>query len=266
MKYGVCTTIDNYNMLDAAGFDYIELAGNIITKLSDEDFAHTKKIIETGRVKCCGFNASLPPEILLCGNDFNLETAKKYVELLCKRGSELKISAIGIGSPKSRAFAKGDSLDVAWSQVESFMSMLADVALPYGITVMYESLNHTESQLGLKIREGADLVQKLGKKNLKIVFDIYHMHMEQEDFAELEYALPHVHHVHIAERVGQERRYPSEDLRSYYKEALKRLVDFGYTGAICTEAFDGDVKEGALRSIALLKSIESEVTEELSKR
>ncbi len=259
MKYGVCTTIENYEMLDAAGFDYIELAGNVITKLSDEEFAKTKEIIETGRVKCCGFNASLPPEIILCGKDFNLETAKEYAELLCKRGSELNISAIGIGSPKSRAFAKGDALDVAWAQVESFMTMFADVALPYGITVMYESLNHTESQFGLKIREGADLVQKLNKQNLKIVFDIYHMHMEQEDFAELEYALPYIQHVHIAERVGQERRYPSEALRPYYKQCLKQLVDFGYAGAICTEAFDGDVKEGALRSMALLQGIMAEI-------
>ena len=40
------------------------------------------------------------------------------------------------------------------------MTMFADVAAPYGIIVMYESLNHTESAFGLRIREGADLVKK----------------------------------------------------------------------------------------------------------
>ncbi len=259
MKYGVCTTIDNYSMLEEAGFDYIELAGNAISKMTEEEFANVKKVVESGKVKCCGFNAALPPEIVLCGEGFDLEKAKAYAELLCKRGSELNISAIGIGSPKSRNFKEGDSLEEAWAQVESFMAMFADAAAQYNIIVMYESLNHTESQFGLMIREGADLVQKLAKPNLKLVFDIYHMHMEQEALSELEYALPYVHHTHIAERVGEERRYPSDDLYDFYKNCIKMLVDFGYDNAICTEAFDGDVKEGALRSLSLLTKIVEEV-------
>ncbi len=255
MKFGVCTTIDNYNMLSEAGFDYIELAGNAIAKMSDEEFAKVKETVANGKVKCCGFNAALPPEIVLCGEGFDLEKAKEHATILCKRGSELNISAIGIGSPKSRNFKEGDSLEQAWAQVESFISMFAEVAAPYNIIVMYESLNRTESQFGLKIREGADLVQKLGKDNVKIVFDIYHFHMEQEALSELKYALPYIQHVHIAERVGTERRYPSEDLYTFYADCIKTIADYGYDNAICTEAFDGDVKEGALRSLSLFQKL-----------
>ena len=143
------------------------------------------------------------------------DRAKAYAELLCKRGSQLHISAIGIGSPKSRKF-----------------------------------------------QEGADLVKKINRPNLKIVFDIYHMAMEQEDIQELEYALPYVHHIHIAERVGAERRYPSDALYDYYKKLLTPVIRSGYQGAICTEAFDGDVREGAERSIDLLKKIVAEIEQE----
>lgn len=88
------------------------------------------------------------------------------------------------------------------------------------------------------------------------------MAMEQEDIQELEYALPYVHHIHIAERVGAERRYPSEALYDYYKKLLTPVIRSGYQGTICTEAFDGDVREGAERSIHLLKKIVAEIEQE----
>lgn len=259
MKYGVGTSIDNYGILEELGFDYIELAGNQISKMTDDEFNKVKQTVENGAVKCCGFNAALPPEIVFCGEGFDLKKAQEYAEILCKRGSELNIGAIGIGSPKSRLFKAGDSVEKAWEQVKSFLSMFADVAKPYNITIMYESLNHTESQFGLLIREGADLVKEINKDNLKIVFDIYHMEMEKENIEELKYSIPFVNHVHIAERVGEERRYPTDNLRAYYKDLLKVVIDYGYDKAICTEAFDGDVYEGAKRSIELLKGIVSEI-------
>lgn len=215
MKYGCGTTIDNYSILQDLGFDYIELPGNQISKMTDEEFDALKTILENGSVKCCGFNAALTPDIVITSEGYDLEKAKAYAELLCKRGSQLHISAIGIGSPKSRKF-----------------------------------------------QEGADLVKKINRPNLKIVFDIYHMAMEQEDIQELEYALPYVHHIHIAERVGAERRYPSDALYDYYKKLLTPVIRSGYQGAICTEAFDGDVREGAERSIDLLKKIVAEIEQE----
>lgn len=262
MKYGCCTNMANYELLEKLGYDYIELAGNSISQMSEEEFAKVKETIQKGKVKCCGFNAALTPDVAIVGEDYDLEKARDYARKLCKRGSELGISAIGIGSPKSRHFKEGDNLETAWQQAKDFVEMFAQEAEPYGLTVMWESLNHTESQFGLRIREGADLAKELGRSNVKIVFDIYHMYMEQEEMEELLYSLPYVNHVHIAERVGEERRYPSAALRPYYKELLRPVVRSGYQGAISTEAFDGDVAEGAQRSIELLKGIVEELEKE----
>lgn len=263
MKYGVGTGIINYDLLEELGFDYIELPGNQIAALTEEEFIRVKQKIVLGRVKCCGFNAALPEEIVLCGTGFDLEQAKVYAQILCKRGNELGITAIGIGSPKSRKFQKGDDLKKTWNEVETFMSMFADVAVQYNIIVMYESLNKTESIFGLKIREGVELVKRINKKNLKVVFDIYHMYIENESAEELLYALPYVQHVHIAERVGIERRYPSEALYQYYKTMIAYTMKSGYNKIICTEAFDGDIREGATRSLSMLKKIVKEVQEEV---
>ena len=59
MKYGCGTTIDNYSILQDLGFDYIELPGNQISKMTDEEFDALKTVLENGSVKCCGFNAAL---------------------------------------------------------------------------------------------------------------------------------------------------------------------------------------------------------------
>lgn len=255
MKYGIGTPIENYAIVEQLGMDYIELPGNKISAMSDEEFADVVKTLENGKATCCGFNAALPPEITLCGEGFDLEKATEYAEKLCKRGSVLGIKAIGVGSPNSRKYKEGDDLAKTWEQVEQFIAMFADVAKPYNITIMYESLNKTETQFGLKIREGADLVKKLNRSNLGIVFDIYHMAMEQEALEELAYALPYVKHVHIAERVGEERRYPSFEMVDFYKTVIDMVVASGYDGAICTEAFHGDILEGGQRTLELFDAI-----------
>ena len=259
MKYGCCTTIDNYNILEDLGFDYIELAGNQIYNMSEDEFLKVKNTIEKGSVKCCGFNAALTPDITFVGEGFDIDKARDYAESLCQRGKELNIKAIGIGSPKSRKFKYGDDEAKAWEQAKQFLDIFSDVAKKYGITVMYESLNRTESEFGLKIREGAELVADMNKENLKIVFDIYHMNMENEGLDDLMYSIPYIYHIHIAERVGEERRYPSDKLYDYYKRVLTPVIKLGYDGAICTEAFDGDVREGAERSIKLLKKLVAEI-------
>lgn len=76
MKYGCGTTIDNYSILQDLGFDYIELPGNQISKMTDEEFDALKTVLENGSVKCCGFNAALTPDIVITGEGYDLEKPK----------------------------------------------------------------------------------------------------------------------------------------------------------------------------------------------
>lgn len=264
MKYGCCTTMENYGILEMLGYNYIELAGNQIAAMTEEQLKKIKGTIEQGKVKCCGFNAAIPPSVVIAGDGYDAQKAREYAKMLCKRGDFLGIQAIGIGSPKSRKWIEGN-IQEAWKQAEEFVSIFAEEAIPYGITILWESLNKTECSFGLKLQEGAALINKIGKKNVKIVFDIYHFFMEQETIEELKAVLPLIQHVHIAERVGTERRYPSEALFSYYKNCLKPLIEIGYSGVISTEAFDGEVKEGAERNKKLLEKIIRELEQEGAK-
>lgn len=260
MKLGCCTSIDNYQLVVEKGFDYIELAGNQIAAMSDEDFATVCTTIENGAIKCIGFNAALPPTIAIIGPDVDDKKTRDYARLLCARGAKLNIKAIGIGSPKSRVWSDDYDLDSEWDNAKRFVKIFAEEAKPYNINVMWESLNKTESLFGLKLSEALALVKDIGMDNVKIVYDIYHMHMEQESIAELQNVLDEVVHVHIAERVGTQRRYPSEALYDFYAEVFSVLKNYGYTGVVSTEAFDGDIAQGLERTKALINKLENERT------
>lgn len=254
MKYAVCTTIENYQILENLGFDFIELQGNQIAKMSENEFQNVKNTIKNGAVKCCGFNASLPPEVVFCGNNFDIENTKKYAELLCSRGYELGISTIGIGSPKSRQYTNGD-IDFAWEQAYDFMIAFADIALKYDITIMYEALNDIESSFGNSSKEALYFVKKINRANVKIVFDVYHAFIQNETIDDIAESLPYIYHIHISECVSNKRPYMTQKSYDYIKNFLEPIIKNGYNRTISLECFVGDVKNGTETSLALLKQI-----------
>ena len=90
MKYGCGTTIDNYSILQALGFDYIELPGNQISQMTDDEFDALKTILEAdSEIQVCGSGKngkeavslydSLHPDILLM--DIRMEEAANYIFL-----------------------------------------------------------------------------------------------------------------------------------------------------------------------------------------
>lgn len=259
IQFGMSAPMSQYSTVDGLGFHYIELAGNQIASLSDADFAAAVATLHQGRVKCCGFNTSLPGDLAICGSDFDLDKVASYAHHLCGRGQAMAINAIGIGSPKSRHFVPGDDLQLAWQQTEAFLTCFAQIAQTYGLDVYYESLNGKDSHFGLSLTEGADLIKRLNLPNLHLVFDLYHHAIQQETEGDLRYALPHIRHVHIAQPLANGRCYPTAEYRGFYQSRLKILIESGYQGVISTEVFTDNYLEGGQETLALLGEILGEL-------
>ncbi len=259
IKFGMSAPMSQYSTVDGLGFDYIELAGVAIAAMTEEEFSSAAATLHQGRVKCCGFNTSLPGDLAICGDDFDLEKVASYAHHLCGRGQAISINAIGIGSPKSRHFLPGDNLQLAWQQTEAFLTCFAQIAQGYGLDVYYESLNGKDSHFGLSLTEGADLVKRLNLPNLHLVFDLYHHAIQQETVADLRYALPHIRHVHIAQPLEHGRCYPTAEYKEFYQSRLKILIESGYQGVISTEVFTDNYLEGGEMTLALLADILGEL-------
>lgn len=255
MEFACCVPMEYYPKLVENGYSYIELPGAAISQLPDAEINRYADIIQNGPVKCCGFNAALPPHIKITGPSVDLEAAAGYAAKLCARGARLGISAIGIGSPRSRDFPDGYPYDKALDQAAEFLRVFAREAAPYQIQALWEPLNHTESRFGLSLREGADLVRSLHVPNVGLVCDLFHMMAEQQTEDDLLYALPQIRHVHVSQKRGDGRYFLEKEGFEPYMGLLHKLLDSGYSGIISVEALDGSIEEGVERSIHVLKQI-----------
>ena len=111
----------------------------------------------------------------------------------------------------------------------------ADLAAQKNITVLIEPLNTRDrpDYFLTRVEQAADLIEKIGRPNVKIQFDVYHVQIMGGDLlVRLEKFLPRIGHVQIA--AVPSRAEPDEGEVNYPAvfDALDRL---GYAGWIGCE-------------------------------
>ena len=255
MKFGYCTTFDNYELLDKLGYDYIELAGRDVVEYDRSRLDEMERIIKSGRVKCCGFNSAVPAGVPIVGDSYSPEKTKEYAEKLCEVGAKLGIGAIGIGSPACRRLPYGYNVPLADSQAKEFLSVFCDVAAPYEIKILWEHLNPTEGNYGLTWNHGIELVKKTGRENLGLVCDLYHIDINRESLNDLDREPSLIGHVHLAQLEGHNRFGLLPAYVGRYEQYQKKLPSHGNHGIVSIEAFSGNAEEEAARSIEILKKL-----------
>lgn len=115
------------------------------------------------------------------------------------------------------------------------MKKLADLAADYGITLCMEVLNRHEGYLLNTAKEGADYVEAVGKANVKLMLDTYHMAFEEDSFAEaIETAGDKLGHLHIGEN---NRKVPGQGKLIPWPEIAVALKKIDYNGDVVMEPF-----------------------------
>lgn len=115
------------------------------------------------------------------------------------------------------------------------MKRLADMAADCDITLCMEVLNRHEGYLLNTAKEGADYVDAVGKANVRLMLDTYHMAFEEDSFEEaIEIAGNRLGHLHIGEN---NRKVPGQGKLIPWKEIAKALKKIGYNGDIVMEPF-----------------------------
>jgi hydroxypyruvate isomerase len=116
-----------------------------------------------------------------------------------------------------------------------------------GVQTLWEplSLPKYEGYLVPTIREVVDLLREAGGKNLKILYDFFHIQvMSGNIVASLEDAFDLVGHVHISGVPGQ---HEPADGELNFPVVLKRLIDKGYRGAFGLEYYPLRDPEASLK-------------------
>ncbi|WP_333899464.1 MULTISPECIES: sugar phosphate isomerase/epimerase family protein [Agrobacterium] len=111
---------------------------------------------------------------------------------------------------------------------------IADFANELGINLCIEVLNRFENHVLNTAAEGVAFVKDVGKNNVKVMLDTFHMNIEEDSFGEaIRTAGPLLGHFHTGE---SNRRVPGKGRMPWHEIGLA-LRDINYTGAVVMEPF-----------------------------
>lgn len=114
------------------------------------------------------------------------------------------------------------------------MRLLADIAAEYGISLYMEVLNRFEGYLLNVAKEAVQYVAAVGKKNVKVMLDTFHMNIEEDDLIDaIRLAGNHLGELHI----GEANRRPPRPGRMPWKEIGQVLQEIGFDGKVVMEPF-----------------------------
>ena len=257
MKIGCCTGIENYQELCELGYDFIELTGIQVMKMSETELEDAKKLITRNNIPCNGFNSYCGAGLSMAGPLFDLQAAGNYAAEICRRGKILGIRVIGLGAPLARQIPKDFDRLLAARQIKEFVRITAEEGAKHNIVFLFEALNSHVCDLVTNTREALEIVQELNMPNLRIVLDFHHITRSNEDVSDIAYVMPYVKHLHIDHTQEGDRLHLKEEGRPFYKRCIAAARACGYDATLSIEPnkAEGPFREEAGESLRILRSL-----------
>ena len=257
MKIGCCTGIENYEELCKLGYDFIELAGVKVVKMSEPELDKAKTLIAKNNIPCNGFNSYCDAALPMAGPQFDPRKARDYAAEICRRGKLLGIRVIGLGSPPARCIPNGFDRLVAAGQIKEFIRVTAEEGAKQDIMFLVEALNPHICDLITYTREALEIVRELDMPNLRMVLDFHHMTRSGEDVSDIAYVMPYVNHLHIDHTQEDGRYHLAEEGVPFYSRCINAASGCGYNGTLSIEptAARTSFREEALESLRILRSL-----------
>jgi len=249
---GVCTSVTNSELLAGFGYSYIEenVQQFLVPEKSEEEFNGLLKIARNAKIPVTVCNSFLPGTYKCVGPDAVPGKILEYAETAFRRAGISGVKIIVFGSGRARQIPDGFPVEDARLQFINLCSQMAPVAAKYGVTLVIEPLNKKECNFLTSVSEGGEIVKDVNHPNVRLLADIYHMKMDDEDPGSILNYGSLIRHTHIAEKEG--RAAPGkhgEDFREYF-EALKKIK---YKGRISVECHWEDMNSQAMTAINTIK-------------
>ncbi|MBD3305966.1 TIM barrel protein [candidate division KSB3 bacterium] len=124
---------------------------------------------------------------------------------------------------------------------------LCEYAAPRGVTLILEPVNRYEIDFINSVAEGADLMQKVGMPNMKLMPDVFHMNIEDVTIGgELARNIEYVAYIHFADS----NRFAPGQGHTDFPEILRQLKAAGYDGWVSIEILPKPDPDTAARQAA----------------
>lgn len=153
-----------------------------------------------------------------------VEFFKKYIELAAK----LEAYKVVIGLARGRCEG---SCQTALERLKSSLNELDEYAAKHNVLLVFEPLNHYETDLVNRLDEALELIKQYS--NVGLLFDTFHMMLEEPDvYDAILRAGKHIGHFHVAD---SNRLAPGMGMLDWEK-IVYRLLRTGYKGYVSVEA------------------------------
>ena len=167
--------------------------------------------------------------------DPNPEIRKKAISFISDMisfGAKFNAPAI-IGSMQGNVLL-GNDRELTLSWLAEGLDILGKEAEKQGVFLIYEPLNRYETNLFNTLETGASFLETLETKNVKLLADLFHMNIEEEDIAKsiLENGT-HIGHIHFADS----NRRPIGMGHTEMESVAEAIKSINYEGFISAEAF-----------------------------
>ena len=218
------------------GFDVIEIAAQHLNSYSP---AHIAEVARAARDNGIAITAGLgpSPEKNLSSADPAIRKAgRAFFEETLGNLARLDIHVIGGALYSYWPIDYSKPVDKASDRARGLegISSLADFAANLGVDLCLEVLNRFENHVLNTAEEGVAFVREVGKPNVKVMLDTFHMNIEEDSFgAAIRTAGPLLGHFHTGEN---NRRVPGKG-RLPWHEIGAALREIGYGGAVVMEPF-----------------------------
>ena len=240
---------ERFKAAKAAGFDAVEF-----WSWTDKDLNQIKKLAEEADIVITGFNGDADYSLVdpAQKKDY-LDFLKKSLEAAKKIGAlsvTIHSNALGDGGIVVNHY---DELSdtVKLCSMYDMLKEAAPMAEEAGITCNLEGLNITTDHVGNFLKStqmAAEIIRLLGSPRIKILYDIYHMQLNDEGsiIDTISEYVDTMGHIHIADAPG---RHEPDTGEINYKNVIKHLEKVGYKGYVGCELFPQGSSDDAVKAI-----------------
>lgn len=250
IRIGICSDINNIDIIEKCGYDYMEISLSWLASISESEFAGALAKAQGARIKVEACNGMLPAEVRVTGPDVSAQKIHDYLDLAFGRAEKLGVKVVVFGSAGARNVPEGFDISVAWRQIGNFLRIAQNHAQAHDITIAIEPLRRGESNIINLVSEAVLISSLLQLPNIKALGDTYHMAMCSEPLKALTMAGDMLAHVHTANALG--RVLPREGDGENYMGIFEALRAGGYDGRISCEAGCQDFAKDAKAAFDVL--------------
>ena len=218
------------------GFDILEIAAHQILSYNDNQLEKIRKCAEDHNII---LTAGIGPTIdrNLSSSDKSVRAAgRSYFKETLEQIAKLDVHSIGGALYSYWPIDYTKPIDKEGDRARGIIEIrhMADFAADLGINLCLEVLNRYENHILNTAAEGVAYVKEVGKNNVKVMLDTFHMNIEEDSIAgAIRTAGPLLGHFHTGEC---NRKVPGKG-RMPWREIGEALRDIEYDGGVVMEPF-----------------------------